>query len=241
MTPCDNKINLSTMTFEGFIQKARTAFGPLSDVQESRYRQLEELYSDWNSKINVISRKDIDQLYSHHVLHSLAIAEYIRISMPDLYRILRDPSGEVSILDIGTGGGFPGIPLAILFPGGRFTLCDSVGKKIKVASAVAEAAGLANVATVNARAEDLPGKYDYIVSRAVTSMDKFIPWTKGKVSGGIFCLKGGDVAEELGITMQKYRIRSGSVRTWKVDSWLEDEYFEGKLVVFFEIRDKAIL
>lgn len=230
----NTQINQPPMTFEEFLQKAEKSFGPLSDTQVRQYRQLEELYLDWNSKINVVSRKDIGQLYSHHVLHSLAIAEYIRISLPDLYGSLRDPEGGTGILDIGTGGGFPGIPLAILFPGGRFTLCDSIGKKIKVASAVAGALGLGNTVTVNARAEDIPGQYDYIVSRAVTSLDKFIPWTRGKVSRGIFYLKGGDLAEELGVTMQKYRIKPGSVYTWKVDSWLEDEYFSGKMVVFMK-------
>ena len=222
------------MTFEEFIETARKAFGTLTEVQEEQFRRLDPLYRDWNSKINVISRKDIDGLYCHHVLHSLAIAEYVRIKMPEVYETLRTPSGDISILDIGTGGGFPGIPLAILFPGGRFTLCDSVGKKIKVTAAVAEALHLDNVVTVNARAEDLPMKFDFIVSRAVTSIENFLPWTKGKYSRGILYLKGGDIAAELGLAMQKFGIPSGKVHTWKVDSWLGDPYFEGKMVVFFE-------
>ena len=222
------------MNFEEFMNIVSVAFGGLTDRQTEQFCRLEELYSDWNSKINVISRKDIGELYGHHVLHSLAIAEYMKIAMPAVYEELRCPSGNVSLLDIGTGGGFPGIPLAILFPGGKFTLCDSIGKKIKVASAVAEAVGLDNAETVNARAESLPGKFDFIVSRAVTSIENFLPWTKGKYSRGILYLKGGDVAEELGTAMQKYHIKPGTVHTWKVDSWLKDEYFAGKMVIFFE-------
>ena len=159
------------MTFEEFIGIVSTAFGELTDTQIEQYRRMDALYRDWNSKINVISRKDIDELYSHHVLHSLAVAEYMKMKMPEAYDALRDPSGNISVLDLGTGGGFPGIPLAILFPGGKFTLCDSVGKKIKVTSAVAEALGLENVTTVNARAESITQKFDYIVSRAVTSIE----------------------------------------------------------------------
>ena len=222
------------MTFEEFIKTAEAAFGKLEDRQIEQYRQLMDLYQDWNAKINVISRKDIDRLYDHHVLHSLAIARYMKSALPQVFDELRCPSGNVSILDIGTGGGFPGIPLAILFPGGKFTLCDSIGKKIRVASAVASSIGLENVTAVNARAESLPGKYRFIVSRAVTSIENFLPWTKGKYSDGILYLKGGDVAEELGLAMQKYHIRPGSIHTWKVDSWLDDEYFKGKMVVFFE-------
>ena len=222
------------MTFEEFIDVAGKTFGGLSGTQTNQFRQLEALYTDWNSKINVISRKDIGELYSHHVLHSLAIAEYMKLSMPDVFEAMKDPSCGTGILDIGTGGGFPGIPLAILLPGGRFTLCDSVGKKIKVASAVAESIGLQNVSTVNARAESLDGKYDYIVSRAVTSIENFLPWTSGRAGKGIFYLKGGDIAEELGTAMQRFRIKPGTVHTWKIDSWLHDSYFEGKVVIFFE-------
>lgn len=222
------------MTFEEFIKTAEAAFGKLEDRQIEQYRQLMDLYQDWNAKINVISRKDIDRLYDHHALHSLAIARYMKSALPQVFDELRCPSGNVSILDIGTGGGFPGIPLAILFPGGKFTLCDSIGKKIRVASAVASSIGLENVTAVNARAESLSGKYRFIVSRAVTSIENFLPWTKGKYSDGILYLKGGDVAEELGLAMQKYHIRPGSIHTWKVDSWLDDEYFKGKMVIFFE-------
>ena len=223
-----------TMTFEEFITVTESSFGELTTVQKEQFRKLDGLYRDWNSKINVISRKDIDHLYSHHVLHSLAIAQYMKLAMPEMYGSLRSPSGNTGILDIGTGGGFPGIPLAILFPGGHFTLCDSIGKKIKVASAVAEAIGLGNVTVVNARAETLPGKFGFIVSRAVTSIENFLPWTQGRYTHGILYLKGGDIAGELGTAMQKFRIRPGSVHTWKVDSWLKDEYFEGKMVIFFE-------
>ncbi len=222
------------MTFDEFINVVRQTFTDISQTQESAFIQLESLYGDWNSKINVISRKDIDELYSHHVLHSLAIAAYIRLVMPDTYSLLRTPGSGIRILDIGTGGGFPGIPLAILFPGAEFTLCDSIGKKIKVAAAVAESAGLGNVRTVNARAESLTDKYSYIVSRAVTSIENFLPWTRRKYSDGIFYLKGGDIAEELGLAMQKFRINPGTVHTWNIDSWLHDGYFEGKMVIFFE-------
>ena len=152
------------MTFEEFIGIVSTAFGELTDTQIEQYRRMDALYRDWNSKINVISRKDIDELYSHHVLHSLAVAEYMKMKMPEAYDALRDPSGNISVLDLGTGGGFPGIPLAILFPGGKFTLCDSVGKKIKVTSAVAEALGLENVTTVNARAESSISVFIFFIS-----------------------------------------------------------------------------
>ena len=224
------------MTFEEFKSIVGQSFGDLDETRENQYRQMAALYRDWNSKINVISRKDIDELYCHHVLHSLAVAEYVKMALPETYDALRDPSGNVSILDIGTGGGFPGIPLAILFPGGKFTLCDSIGKKIKVASAVAEALGLENVTTVNARAETIASKFDFIVSRAVTSIENFLPWTNGKYTKGILYLKGGDIAGELGVAMQKYHIPSGKVHTWKIDSWLHDAYFEGKMVIFFEKR-----
>ena len=207
------------MVFEEFMDIVSEAFGGLTEKQTGQFRMLQDLYTDWNSKINVISRKDIGELYSHHVLHSLAIARYLKMAMPAVYEELRSPAGNVRLLDIGTGGGFPGIPLAILFPGGKFTLCDSIGKKIKVASAVAASIGLDNAVTVNARAEALTGKFDF---------------TKGRFSRGILYLKGGDIAEELGTAMRKFNIRPGSVHTWKVDTWLQDEYFEGKMVIFFE-------
>ena len=163
-------------------------FHALTGLQKERFAALEALYADWNSKINVISRKDMGCFYEHHVLHSLAIAAAMD-------NVLSAP-GQ-TILDVGTGGGFPGIPLAIMYPRNSFTLCDSIGKKIKVAGAVAEALGLENVHTANARAESLPGRFDWVVSRAVTSMDKFLPWVRGKYSKGIICLKGGDVESEL--------------------------------------------
>ena len=222
------------MTFNEFIQTVSGSFDGLTDRQTEQFRQLGELYTDWNSKINVISRKDIGELYSHHILHSLAIAEYLKIAMPSVYNELRSPSGNISLLDIGTGGGFPGIPLAILLPGGKFTLCDSIGKKITVASSVAGSVGLDNVRTVNARAEALPDKFDFIVSRAVTSIENFLPWTKGKFSKGILYLKGGDIAAELSAAMRKFNIKPDSIHTWKVDSWLKDGYFDGKMVIFFE-------
>ena len=191
------------------------------------YTKLEELYREWNAKINVISRKDIDNIREHHVMHSLAIAEYLR----RFYGEDGWKAGE-SVLDVGTGGGFPGIPLAMEFPELKFTLCDSIGKKVTVAGEVAKALRLDNVTAVNARAETLTGKYDFIVSRAVTSLDRFIPWVKGKYTRGIIYLKGGDVVEEISDAMSRCRLKPGSVSTWKIDSWLQDPYFSGKLVIF---------
>ena len=224
------------MTFEEFKSIVGQSFGDLDETRENQYRQMEALYRDWNSKINVISRKDIDELYCHHVLHSLAVAEYVKMALPETYDALRDPSGNVSILDIGTGGGFPGIPLAILFPGGKFTLCDSIGKKIKVASAVAEALGLENVTTVNARAETIASKFDFIVSRAVTSIENFLPWTNGKYTKGILYLKGGDVMEEISDACRKFRMQPSSFTVYGIRDWLQDPYFDGKVVIFIKGR-----
>lgn len=201
-------------------------FPGLTPLQKERFEALDALYRDWNSKINVISRKDIDNLELHHVLHSLAIARYAALAGIDFK--------GASILDLGTGGGFPGIPLAILFPEASFVLCDSVGKKTIVASAVAEALGLENVRVVNARAESLGEKFDYVVSRAVASLTDFYPWVKGKFSKGILYLKGGDVAEEIAEMMGRNRLRKGSVHTWPVSSWLTDPWFEGKLLIHIE-------
>lgn len=189
---------------------------------------LEGLYSDWNSKINVISRKDIDDLYLKHVLHSLGIAKVFEF--PD----------NATVLDVGTGGGFPGIPLAILFPNVRFHLVDSIGKKITVVREVANSLHLSNVETEKARAEELPGKYDFVVSRAVTRMAEFHGWVKGKINrnstipenttssikrNGILYLKGGDLQEELSEAKVKYTI-------FNLSDFFEDDFFETKKVVY---------
>lgn len=181
------------------------------------------LYAEWNDKINVISRKDIDNLYEHHILHSLAILRFLE---------LRGESLEgLEILDVGTGGGFPGIPLAMCMPESRFTLCDSIGKKVKVARAVADSLGLKNVECVNARAESLGRKFDWVVSRAVTSLENFYPWVAGCYRKGILYLKGGDVLSEISQMCAKYGVDPGKVSVWPVSNWLEDEYFNEKFVI----------
>ena len=195
-------------------------FPNLTEKQRDQFRQLQPLYEEWNSKINVISRKDMDSFYNKHVLHSLGIAK--------VYSFLPDQS----VLDVGTGGGFPGIPLAIMFPETHFHLVDSIGKKIKVVEAISEALGLDNVEAEQKRAEEIKYTYDFVVSRAVTHMQKFIPWIKGKIDkrnrdplrlNGLLYLKGGDLAEELGPL--KARLTS-------LNEHFEDEFFETKKVVY---------
>lgn len=199
-------------------------FPDLSDLQIKQFSQLAELYEFWNAQINVISRKDIDALYLKHVLHSLGIAK-VQTFLPGS-----------KILDVGTGGGFPGIPLAILFPESEFLLIDSIGKKIKVVEAVAEAIGLKNLKAVHGRAEKVKGEFDFIVSRAVTNMEDFVKWTKGKVSkkqrhelkNGILYLKGGDLKEEL----QNFPKAS----IFDLSAYYKDPFFETKKVVHIPIK-----
>lgn len=232
--------------FEAFL---KASFPDMTDGMVERFRLMDAGYRDWNAKINVISRKDIDSLYDHHVLHSLAIAEYLRTQRPEVYSMFTAPLQEGSVapvssstnvnasraglrvLDLGTGGGFPGIPLAVMFPNVRFTLCDSVGKKTIVAREIANMLGLDNVEIVNARAESLPGRFDFVVSRAVSSLTDFYPWVKGKYSRSILYLKGGDINEEICALMSRERLRKGSVSTWPVTTWLSDPYFAGKFVI----------
>ena len=197
-------------------------FPGLDPKRRERFEALQALYADWNSKINVISRKDMECFYQHHVLHSLAIAAAFDSAL--------SPAGQ-SILDVGTGGGFPGIPLAIYYPDNRFTLCDSIGKKIKVAGAVAESLKLENVEAVNARAESLPGTFDWVVSRAVTSMDKFLPWVRGKYRKGIICLKGGDVESELKVCYSRRLVDPKKVMVSDISLFFKEEWFETKKVV----------
>ncbi len=219
------------MDFGQFEALLRKSFPEITDGQTDKFRRMEDLYNDWNSKINVISRKDMDGFYDHHVLHSLAIAYYLKTMRPEEYRAISSGQAGTTVLDLGTGGGFPGIPLAILFHDAKFTLCDSIRKKTVVASEVARELGLENVSVVNARAETLPGKFDYVVSRAVASLVDFFPWVKGKYSKSILYLKGGDINEEIAEMMGRFRMRKGSVSTWQVGSWLTDNYFDGKFVI----------
>lgn len=199
-------------------------FPSITPQQLQQFNRLPELYHFWNYQINVISRKDIDHLYERHVLHSLGIA-----------KVLTFLPGE-TILDVGTGGGFPGIPLAILFPETRFHLVDSIGKKIKVVQEVAKALGLKNVTASHQRAEDVPQQFDFVVSRAVTRLKEFYPWVKGKFNkqsqntlpNGILYLKGGDLAEEIA--------ESGlQVRQYHLKDYFEEEFFATKQVLYIKI------
>ena len=194
-------------------------FPDLTAAQLAKYAAMEALYREWNARINVISRKDMDNLATHHILHSLAIAKVIGF-----------PAGS-TVLDVGTGGGFPGIPLAVMFPGVQFTLCDSIGKIVRVASAVADALQLDNVTCVNARAESLPGRYDFVVSRAVADLSDFWPWVKDKVVQAVFCLKGGDLEAEIARCASRWRLDSGKFYVAEISRWFSDPYFEEKKIV----------
>ena len=227
------------MTFNEFKSIIEDKFPEVTPQQMEQFRLMDELYRDWNSKINVVSRKDIDELYRHHVMHSLCIAAYLKAQMPDIYDRLRGEgpysvAEPLNILDLGTGGGFPGIPLAVMFPHAKFTLCDSIGKKITVATEVSKGLGLTNVKTVNARAESLPETFDFIVSRAVTALGNFMPWVKGKYTEGILYLKGGDLAEEISEAMAQHKMRKGSVHLWPINYWTNDPFFETKYVIYIE-------
>ncbi len=202
-------------------------FTTLNEEQKAQFEKLEALYKDWNQKINVVSRKDIDELYLRHVLHSLGIAQI---------QVFNEGS---EILDVGTGGGFPGIPLAILFPNVKFTLVDAIGKKIKVVNEVVEGLGLQNVETHHARVEDIPGQFDFIISRAVAAMPTFVHWTKGKIKkesshqrkNGILYLKGGDLTEEL----KGYE----TVQVFDLNEYFEEDFFETKKVVYLPQKYKG--
>ena len=192
---------------------------------ESDFAPALELYREWNERINVVSRKDIDNLYQHHILHSLAIARYLELNYPA--GVLEG----ASVLDLGTGGGFPGIPLAIEYPETEFTLCDSIGKKIRVAQAVADGLGLKNVHCVNARAESLGQTFDWVVTRAVASLADLYPWVNGRFRRSVLCLKGGQVLQEISELSRKWGVDPGRVRLWSIEEWLNDEYFKEKFVI----------
>lgn len=202
-------------------------FPNITELQAEQFAQLEVLYNDWNSKINVISRKDIHNLYEHHVLHSLGIAKLINFRP------------GTNIMDLGTGGGFPGIPLAILFPEANFHLVDSIGKKVRVAQEVATAIGLQNVRFSHARAEEIKDKYDFVVTRAVMSMVDLIKIARKNIAkeqhnalpNGIIALKGGELDGEIAAV-------KNIAAVWPLSDYFEEEYFETKKVVHVGITSK---
>jgi 16S rRNA (guanine527-N7)-methyltransferase len=199
-------------------------FPELTTIQKSQFSALKPIYDEWNRKINIISRKDMENFYLHHVLHSLAIARLIRFA------------AGTSVLDVGTGGGFPGMPLAILFPDSEFVLLDSIQKKINVVREIASSLGISNILSIRSRVEDHQGKYDFIVCRAVTAFPEFVRITRGriksrgfnKLKNGILYLKGGDLSEEL----HKYRSR---VRIWNIEDFFPEPFFATKRIVYLPV------
>ncbi|MCR4764725.1 MAG: 16S rRNA (guanine(527)-N(7))-methyltransferase RsmG [Bacteroidaceae bacterium] len=199
-------------------------FEGLTDEQKRQFAALGELYNDWNAKINVISRKDIDNLYEHHVLHSLGIAKVMGFKP------------QTCVMDLGTGGGFPGIPLAIFFPEVRFHLIDSIGKKVRVATEISRSIGLKNVTFAHERVEEEKGKFDYVVSRAVMPLDDLVKLAKKNIAkkqqnalpNGIVCLKGGELEREI------THLKSRSIM-WNLSDYFDEEYFKTKKVVFTAI------
>lgn len=197
-------------------------FPELTDAQLAQFEQLDALYRDWNRKINVVSRKDIDQLYERHVLHSLSIAKFIALK------------AGTRIVDVGTGGGFPGIPLAVLFPEVQFLLIDATGKKIKVVQSIVESIKLNNVKTLHARAEDVQGRFDFVVSRAVAPLQTLYGWTrhlvsvesKNEIPNGWLVLKGGNLEMELSLLKKKAKLTA-------VNDFFEESFFTGKFIVYF--------
>lgn len=206
-------------------------FPHITDHQLEQFSRLGDLYAEWNAQINVISRKDIDQLYTRHVLHSLGIVSVVRFR-----ESLPNKTGGTRVLDVGTGGGFPGIPLAIMFPKTSFHLIDAIGKKIKVVDAVVEALGLTNVTTEHGRAEKVKGRFDFVVSRAVTNMPDFVSWVRNKIrkeschtiKNGILYLKGGDLTEELK--------EFPKAQIYELEDIFEDPFFETKKVVHLPLK-----
>lgn len=195
-------------------------FPNLTLLQQAQFAALGPCYRSWNERVNVISRKDIDQLYLHHVLHSLAIARYIHF--PDGARVL----------DVGTGGGFPGIPLSILFPQTQFFLCDSTAKKIRVVNEVVHTLGLQNVTSAQVRAEEVPHTFDYAVSRAVTQLARFVPWVWDKISSGILYLKGGRLNKELDACARTVGIARSQIEEISIFQWFSEPFFEEKKIVY---------
>lgn len=196
-------------------------FPSLTEHQKEQFRALYDLYADWNAKINVVSRKDFEQLYLRHVLHSLAIAKVCQFE------------AGAKVLDVGCGGGFPSVPLAIMFPEVQFISADSIGKKITVVKGVCEGAGITNIDARHTRVEQIPEKFDYVISRAVTEMPQFVKWIwskiergqRGTLPNGILYLKGGDLQEELSATRMKWT-------EYQIADFFEEEFFETKKVVY---------
>lgn len=217
-------ISNSKQTSNIFMELILKYFPNLTAYQIEQFSALEAVYKDWNSKINVVSRKDIDDLYLRHVLHSLGIAKVVPFADDSL------------ILDVGTGGGFPGIPLAIMFPNCNFHLVDSIHKKLKVINGVAEALDLQNIKTTHSRVEAIDETFDFIVSRAVTAMPEFTKWVKGKIKreqinafkNGILYLKGGDLTEEL----KQYK----TVQLFPLTTYFEEDFFDTKKVVYLPLK-----
>jgi len=202
-------------------------FPGLTDIQQNRFERLQSLYSYWNERINVVSRKDIDHLYTRHILHSLSIAKIFTF-LP-----------ETQILDVGTGGGFPTVPLAIMFPETNFTAVDAIGKKIKVLEAIAKNLELTNIDPKQERAENIDSRFDFVIGRAVTNLPDFVDWIKTKIkpgiSNGIICLKGGDLTDEIQNTIKKYSFSPDQIIEYPISNFFEESFFETKKIVYLKI------